>query len=205
MSITYLTEGKIKKHILENIKNSTAADTIKIGMFYLSDRDIIKALKGAAKRDVKIQLILDANKDAFGRKKNGIPNRPVASELSKFPSIKVRWYNTHGEQFHTKIVIFSRNGYTDVFGGSANLTKRNIGDLNLEADIKISATADSKFSKEVISYYDRLWNNSDGSYTLDFSAYNTNSFWLYLTYRIQECSGLSTLKPPKKVSHLSRL
>ena len=50
-------------------------------MFYLSERKIISAIKKAHSRKVKVRLLLDPNKDAFGREKNGIPNRSVAYEL----------------------------------------------------------------------------------------------------------------------------
>ena len=51
-------------------------------MFYLSERQIVKALITAKERGVNVRVLLDPNKDAFGREKNGIPNRQVASELN---------------------------------------------------------------------------------------------------------------------------
>ncbi len=51
-------------------------------MFYLSERQIIKALIAAQQRGVQVRVLLDPNKDAFGREKNGIPNRQVAAELT---------------------------------------------------------------------------------------------------------------------------
>lgn len=68
-------------------------------MFYFSDRDIINALTNAADRGVNIKILMDPNKDAFGRTKDGTPNRQVASELHKH-GIKIRWCNTYGEQCH---------------------------------------------------------------------------------------------------------
>ncbi len=49
-------------------------------MFYLSERQIIKSLLAAHRRGVKMRVLLDANKDAFGLEKNGVPNRPVAAD-----------------------------------------------------------------------------------------------------------------------------
>ena len=96
-----MTEGKIKQHLLKEIRDTKAANTINIGVFYLSDRDIIKELIKASERNVAINIVLDANKDAFGREKNGIPNRPVAHELRSKSNnkINIKCYNTNGEQY----------------------------------------------------------------------------------------------------------
>ncbi len=52
-----------------------------------------------------MRVLLDPNKDAFGFEKSGLPNRQVASELiaASDGAIKLRWYRTHGEQFHAKL------------------------------------------------------------------------------------------------------
>ena len=146
-----LTENKIKKHLLSEIKALTQGGQIWIGMFYLADRQVIEELLLAAERGVEIRLVLDANKDAFGLEKNGIPNRPVANELYEKSAgkIKIRWYKTHGEQYHTKLVFLKGRGRSVIFGGSANLTRRNLDDYNLETDIKISAANDSILVNEI--------------------------------------------------------
>ncbi|MGI6226946.1 MAG: phospholipase D-like domain-containing protein, partial [Peptococcales bacterium] len=129
-NVQLLTEGKIKQHLLKEIRDTKAANTINIGVFYLSDRDIIKELIKASERNVAINIVLDANKDAFGREKNGIPNRPVAHELRSKSNnkINIKWYNTNGEQYHTKLVMIEKDTEAILIGGSANLTKRNIDD-----------------------------------------------------------------------------
>ena len=190
-----ITEGKIKKHILEEIKSTDKNDKITMGMFYLSDRDVIKELIEASQRGVEIKIILDANKDAFGLEKNGIPNRSVAWELVKKSkgNIDIKWYATHGEQYHTKLILIERNDNTaSIIGGSANFTVRNIGDYNIETNLKIVAKNYSEITQDIRGYFDRIWENKDGEYTLDFSAYEENNFFKYIMYRFQEWSGLST-------------
>lgn len=191
---SFITEGKIKKHILQAVNGTKKGDEIKLGMFYLSDRDIIKALLDAANRGVSVQMVLDPNKDAFGIEKNGIPNRPVANELVEKSNgnIKLRWYDTHGEQYHTKLLFVKMAEESVVIGGSSNFTKRNIGDFNLEADVKITANNNHPIIKEVDSYFNRIWENNDGIYTADFEKYEDDSFVKYWVYRFQEWSGLST-------------
>lgn len=194
MKAILITEGKIKKHLLTEIKNTAPKEKIRMGMFYMSDRDIIKELIGAVNRGVDVQLILDANVDAFGMKKNGIPNRLVAHELRKKTKgqIKIKWYDTHGEQFHTKLTLIQKKDQAVIIGGSANLTRRNLNDYNLETDIKIEADKDHQLVLEVAQYFDRLWNNQRGHYTVDIDKYEEKSAWKYWLYRFQEWSGLGT-------------
>lgn len=194
IKVSLLTEGKIRKNLLEEIEKTISGDKIEIGMFYMSERNIIKELIKASKRGVNIKIILDSNKDAFGMEKNGIPNRPVAYELSNKSNkeIKIRWYDTNGEQFHTKLIKITNKNESIIFGGSANLTRRNIGDYNLEADLKIQAPNDSKVAVDIEKYFDRLWNNRDGNYTVALEKFYKKSFFKTIIYRFQEWSGLSS-------------
>ena len=160
-------------------------------MFYLSERGVIEALLGAAERGAAIRLILDPNRDAFGYVKRGIPNRSVAEEL--VGESEVRWYQTHGEQFHTKLAVVRNDDTTIATMGSANLTRRNIGDYNLEANLEITMPRSSALDAELASYFDRLWRNERGNqYTVDYSFYRDDSFLTYWRYRIMEATGLST-------------
>ena len=195
IKIKLLTESKIKKRLLKEIKKTTAQDSIKMAMFYLSDRDVISYLGKASKRGVSIQIILDPSKDAFGYKKNGVPNRAVANELKKDSdnNIDIRWYNTHGEQFHSKITIFKRKQNSTFILGSANLTKRNIDDYNLETDLYVVAENSTDFSEEIFDYYNKIWfNYNDFSYSIDYESYEDRSFFKKLLYRIQHFTGAGT-------------
>ncbi|MFZ5966725.1 MAG: phospholipase D family protein [Bacillota bacterium] len=189
-----ITEGKIRKHVLEAIQNTVSGDSIRLGMFYLSERKIIRELIKASERGVNIRLILDRNVDAFGLEKNGIPNRPVANELQKKSNgaIQIKWYNTHGEQFHSKLIFIRQKEKSLIVGGSANFTRRNIGDYNLETDVKIIAHNDEKVVQDVSNYFERLWNNEGGLYTLDYEQHKDESKIKTLIYRFQEWSGLSS-------------
>ena len=116
IKIRAISEKKIFDALEENILKAEEGDQINIGIFYIADRKLLKSLADASKRGVEIRIIADLNKDAFGLEKNGAPNRPALSQLvDENPDIKVRWYQTHGEQFHTKMAIFS---YKDRILGS---------------------------------------------------------------------------------------
>lgn len=193
MAVQYLTEGKILKHILSEIKQTKKDDTIWLGMFYISDRDVIVALHEAAERGVKVQLILDPNKAAFGNQKIGLPNIPVASELTKNKTISIRWYNAEKDQYHTKMMYIKKQNESVLIGGSANFTTRNLDDINLENNLKIIANPDADIMQEVDRYFQRLWHNEDGIFTLDYEI-NENSLTpvLKLTYWVQKITGLTT-------------
>ncbi len=193
IKLKLITEEKIKDNLILEINHSAKTDSIKMGMFYLSDRDVIKSLITASKRGVNIRIILDPNKDAFGREKKGIPNRPVAYELVKKSKgkIQVKWYSTHGEQFHSKLILFeSPKKENTVIMGSANLTKRNIGNKNLEMNVLLKAKFNSAPIQEIHNYFDLLWN--DEKYTVDYEVYANRSLWKKLIYRFTEFWGTSS-------------
>ena len=189
-----LTEGKIKARLLTALSRCGSGCSVRMAMFYLSDREIIAGLLGAAARGAEVRLLLDPNKDAFGRKKNGIPNRPVARELVEKSQgkIQVRWYGTRGEQFHPKLAMIALPRETVLIGGSANLTRRNLDDLNLEACLEVTGPADSPVAREANDYFERIWRNRDGVYSVDYKEFAENSPLRYGLYRFQEWSGMST-------------
>lgn len=195
VKVQLLTENKIKKKLLEIVNNSSNGDSIDMAMFYLSDRDVLKALLVAAGREVKIRLALDPNKDAFGFKKDGVPNRPTADELVKKSDgrIKIRWCDTHGEQCHSKfILIKNKDGYFLLLG-SANLTRRNIGGYNLETNALVESKELIPALAEAYGYMEEIWNNKNGRfYTSDYEKYKEKSILKYLEYRFKEATGVSS-------------
>lgn len=195
--VQILTEGAIRDELLEQIGNTRRGDSIDIAMFYIADRGVIEGLLDAARRGVNIRLILDPNKDAFGRTKSGVPNRPAASELvaASDGAIRVRWYRTHGEQFHTKLVVIYDDDRLWFTLGSANLTRRNIDDYNLEANAAVEVSRSSDLAAQVLNYFNTLWDNRAPvgiEYTADFGVYSDPSQMRYWQYRLMEATGLST-------------
>ena len=77
-------------------------------------------------------------------------------------------------------------------GGSANFTRRNLDDYNLETNMMVTAPKDSDFASHVTTYYDTLWNNDGAEYTLDYEEEAEESLGKTILYRIQEFLGLST-------------
>ncbi|WP_053363580.1 phospholipase D family protein [Bacillus sp. FJAT-27251] len=195
MNVQALTEGKILKHVVNELNDTQPDDKVWIGMFYLAERKVIDAIGKAAERGAEVRIVLDPNKNAFGNKKSGLPNVPVAAELVRMgnDNIKVKWYNTGEEQYHTKLIYFDRGEERMVIGGSANFTRRNLDDLNLETNLKVWGPSDAESMQEVDSYFKRIWTNEDGEYTL---AYDENEDKLtaakYIVYWIQKLLRLTT-------------
>jgi phosphatidylserine/phosphatidylglycerophosphate/cardiolipin synthase-like enzyme len=195
--LSFITESAIQDHLLAAIDATRNGDSVRVATFYLSERRVVDALLEAAGRGATVRLILDPNRDAFGMEKDGVPNRPVANELVRRSGeqIEVRWYRTHGEQFHTKLALITQGERLIASLGSANLTRRNIGNYNLEANVAIEAATASQLGVEMMGYFDRIWNN-DGppgtEYTAPFGAYRDTDRGRYWRYRIMEATGLST-------------
>jgi PLD-like domain len=190
------TEGAIRDALMKVLTSTRATDSIDIAQFYLTDRAVIDALIAAAARGVTIRIVLDPNKDAFGFEKSGLPNRQVASELitASDGAIRLRWYRTHGEQFHSKFAAVHRGATLWFSLGSANYTRRNLGDYNLEANVMVETPADSKLAQQVNTWFEALWSNRPGSieYTADAEVYAEPSQTRYWLYRLAEATGLST-------------
>lgn len=194
-SIQLITEKKIQDALVHQIGSTTRGDSIKIAMFYLSNRKVVKGLLSASEAGVAIRLILDPNKDGFGFHHNGTPNRPVTKELRRKSKddIQIRWFQTHGEQFHSKMTIIKKQqGPNIVILGSSNLTRKNLGNYNLETDILLTFNKNSTVFHEMESYFNMLWFNQGENYTVDYDVFDDSRFLKTILYRFQEFSGLST-------------
>lgn len=193
LRISILTESAIKRAAIKSMKSAGQGDEIDIVMFYFSERGIIDELISAKKRGVKTRVLLDPNKDAFGYRKIGIPNRQTAMELNK-SGIDIRWCDTHGEQCHTKLMLVKRKkGDADLLIGSANFTRRNIDNYNLELDALLSGPSDARAFKDASAYFDLSWNNSENmTISAAYETYADASRFKYWLYRIMEQTGMST-------------
>ncbi len=190
-----LTEGAIREVLLQQLDAADAGDAIDVAQFYLSDQGVLDALLAAARRGATVRLLLDPNQDAFGFSKSGIPNRPLANALVRRSdgAIQLRWYRTHGEQFHSKLAMVRSGGRLWFTLGSANFTRRNIGDYNLEANVQVQCASDSAPGREVTDWFEAMWSNAGGLvHTDDASRWTEDSRARYLRARLMEATGLST-------------
>ena len=187
-----LTEKAILDATLKLIETAKSGENIDLAMFYLSEREIVKGLIAAKQRGVNVKVLLDPNKDAFGREKNGIPNRQVASELNE-ASVQVRWCNTQGEQCHSKMIIKSNAQQSEMILGSANFTARNLKNYNLETNIRVVGNSSADVFKDAQRYFNTAWSNLDAkNMSVDYAQYADESKWKYGLYCFMEWSGVST-------------
>ncbi len=187
-----LTESAIRRSALAAIDTANRGDSIKLLMFYLSHREIVTALKSAAQRGVNVQVLLDANKDAFGRAKDGVPNRPVAHEL-RSAGVDVRWCSTQGEQCHAKVLYTRKDDTSRLILGSGNYTRRNLDDFNLETNVDLKGPSNTPAIEAFIKHFDQQWNNRSGrQYSTGYETYADDSLFKTWKYRFMEATGLST-------------
>lgn len=193
LQLQILTEAAIRDAVLTAIQRTRFGDHIRLAQFYLSHREMIEALTAARKRGVTVRLLLDPNKDAFGRQKSGLPNRQAALELNQ-AGVRIRWCATQGEQCHSKLLLITgRNRDAELIMGSANYTRRNLDNYNLETNVRLLAPTDAEIIENTRSLFERRWNNRDGRlYSRGYSAFADESRLRYWQYRLMEFSGWST-------------
>ncbi|WP_347548246.1 phospholipase D family protein [Pseudalkalibacillus hwajinpoensis] len=190
-----VTESKIQDSVVTAIDDAKNGDMIYVGMFYLADRDIVDALVDATERDIDVRLVLDPNQNAFGHEKIGLPNLPVTAELAKQGNehLTIRWYDTNKEQFHTKLLYVKGKQESTIVGGSGNYTSRNMDDYNMESNIHFKAPNDSEIVQNVDDYFERIWTNKDGVYTVEYEEYqNTLPAFKYVMYILQKLFQVTT-------------
>ncbi len=192
-TVQVLTESAIKAAAIRMIETSRRSERLSVSTFYLSDRAVVTALKEARHRGVALRLLLDPNKDAFGNPKFGIPNRQVADELSR-EGVEIRWAHTHGEQSHTKMMLKEpMSGDAELLAGSANLTRRNLDDFNLETSVLVRADPSSKVFRDAKIGFDLLWYGQPGRhFSVPYEHYRTRSIIRKWLYRFMEASGFCT-------------
>ncbi len=196
VSVQVRTEGEIKRGVMALTRTLSEDDKVSVLMFYLSDRDIIRELKKADRRGATVRIILDPNKDSFGRERGGVPNRQVAYELMTQTDggTTIRWCLTHGEQCHGKMLIFEHGDRYTLVQGSANLTSRNLDDKNLETNIFVQGSFDAPVIADAIDLFDEMWGNEPEGhlYTTEYRTYEDARLFPRFLYRFGEYTGMST-------------
>lgn len=186
-SVQFLTESKIKERIIDMLNRAGPGDEVRIQMFYLSHLAVLDAILEASQRtDQPVRIILDPNKDVLSYKKDGTPNRQVAvylmeemqrnnADSTKKPiRLDIRWYRTGGFQMHAKImsVTNSKTGKHELITGSANWTRKNLDDINMESNIAMANAP--LVTAQFNSLFDLFWSGGMGrSYTI---AYDNEEF-----------------------------
>jgi hypothetical protein len=176
----FLTEGAIEAALLDAIGATGAGDHIGIAVQTLSERRLVAAALSAAARGTRLQLIL-------GR--NATSNRAVAAELLRDGGghIEVRWYADGQDASYPQLLVVQHRADLWMNVGSANFTRRDLGDLNLSASVELRMPARAAPARAVTDYFAAAWSNA--SVDADFADDSAAGFW---RYRIEEAAGLSS-------------
>lgn len=192
-TVQVVTEGKIYAAVLQMLASAGAGDDIDVAAFYLSNLEVVDALVAAQARGAHVRVLLDPNKDAFGYEKSGIPNRPVGSVLHR-RGVHVRWCDTHGEQCHAKMIIVRRaSGDAELLLGSANFTRRNLEDYNLETSVIVAGDLDTPAIRDASEYFQLVWANEPGRrFSVGYEVFADDSAFKRFRYWVAERTGFGT-------------
>ncbi len=178
MTARYCSEGALGETIDELLRKASRGDTVEMLMFYLADPRVVRGLRRAAERGATLRILLDPNNDAFGRRKRGIPNRPIATRLHDWAAARndvdltIRWAHTRGEQMHAKAlrVVLESAGTEHYLLGSANFTTRNLRGTNLESGVLIENG--TPLANQWEETFDTIWENrGDTNHSLPFDRH----------------------------------
>ncbi|MDT8896234.1 phospholipase D-like domain-containing protein [Halomonas sp. I1] len=193
-TLRVLTEGAIRDALLQMVRDAVPGDRLDVAVFYLSHRPLIESMIEARRRGVTVRVLLDANREAFGIEKGGIPNRPVAEEL-EVADVEVRWCVTRGEQCHTKLLLHraAAGDEASMILGSANYTRRNLDNLNLETSVRLTGPAAQPALADAIDHVERQWHSTPARTTSrEYTEADDVGAMAWWRYRLMEASGLST-------------
>jgi hypothetical protein len=175
----FLTEGGIETALLDAMAAAGSGDEIRIAVAILSDRPFILAVTRAATRGAHIQLLLAPN---------ATPNRIVAHELLRDGGgrIEVRWSSFDAGAAHPKLLLVQHRNDVWMNWGSANFTRRNLADLNLESAVELRMPARSAPARAAADYFAKAWATAAAG-----SSYADVPITAYWRYRFAEATGLS--------------
>ncbi len=175
----FLTEGAIETALLDAFAVAGSGDEISIAVENLSDRRLVAAARGAAARGARLRVLLARNR---------VPNQAVAGELLRGGGhIEVRWFPTETGASLPKLLVVQHRSDLWMNFGSANFTRRNLGDLNLESSVELRMPARAAPARAVTEYFNKLW--SSAAANADWVDQSPAAYW---RYRFAEATGLSS-------------
>jgi PLD-like domain len=176
----FLTEGAIETALLDAIAAAGSGDRLGIAVENFSDRRLIAAALRAAARGASLQVLLARNRE---------PNQAVADELLRGGGgrIEIRWYLGSDAASLPKLLLFRHGDDVWMNLGTANYTRRNLGDLNLAASVELRMPVRAAAARAVTEYFSEAW--SVAATHAEFAAASAADYW---HYRFAEASGLSS-------------
>ena len=176
----FLTEGAIETALLDAMAAAGSGDEIRMAVETLSDRPFVLAAVRAAARGAHIQMLLAPT---------AMPNRIVAHELRRDGSgrIDLRWSSLDAGPAHPKLLLVQHRSDVWMNWGSANFTRRNLADLNLESAVELRMPARSAPARAAAEYFVKSWETAAAD-----PSYADEPITAYWRYRFAEATGLSS-------------
>lgn len=172
----FLTEGAVHTALRDMVAVAGKGDAIDVFVRTFDDRQMLDAMLRAAARGARLQLLLDPGSPA---------TRAAAGELvhNETGNVTVRWQSADTAEGYA--LVRHRN---DVWInlGSANFTRRDLDDLNLEADVELHMPARAAPARAAIDLFAREWSSA-----APYAVHADESPATYWRYRIADATGLS--------------
>jgi len=173
----FLTEGAIGVAVAETLAPLVGGDQVCLSTHHLSDRGITAALSRAAARGVKVKVLLDPVPS---------PNLGSARELYG-GRVEIRWATDLSKAPRSSLLLVRHGKDTSIYFGSANFTRRNLADFNLESAMELRAPALAALSKTFDEYFAGRW-----AAAAEYHRYADESLPTYWSMRFAEATGLSS-------------
>jgi PLD-like domain len=172
----FLTEGAIHTALRDLIAAAGGGDWIAVVVPALDDRRMVDAMLRAAARGARLQLLLRSDSPE---------TRAAAGELvhNAAGNVEVRWQTAEIEARYT-LIRHRSDVWIDL--GSANFTRRGLGDLDLEADIELHMPARAAPARAALDLFARAW-SSAAAYA-DRADESRATYW---RYRLADATGLT--------------
>ncbi len=91
------------------------------------------------------------------------------------------------------MLIDYRDGTSVLLAGSANFTRRNLENFNLETDVAVRGSSDADVLSDAREFFDLLWVNEPARrFSADYAEFSDRSLSKRALYRFMERSGIST-------------
>jgi HKD family nuclease len=161
---------------LDAIAGVGGDDAVNVMVGKLGDRTLVKALLDAAARGARVRIMLDPAVKV---------NQAVAAEMLQDVTgiLEVRWIEA--PENRARFVMIRRSNDVWLNLGSADLTRRDLEDLNLEANLELRMPAHAAPARTATEYFDREWSRSSG-----YGTHADQSDGTYWRYRIDEATGM---------------
>lgn len=193
LSVTYLNDEEVGAALLRLLDRAQAGDTLSLTTERLADRKVVAAIKAAADRGAKIRLLLDPNIHWMHYAQHGIPSRVVGNELFLYDidHIDVRYCAVRAEHCRANFLAGTVGKNTLLMVFSSGWTRRTLRGFNATAAISVKGDEPFTAWNDALRYYDDLWENKTGSYSVGVDAYRDDPWWMGPLYHFMERTGIS--------------